>query len=183
MLCERCKYYKEGRCSDPKDFENEHGEPCCRYMEGAHPAKQCRNAVVFDIDGTLADITHLLRLWNYDRGQFYARLGEAKLIKNTHDLWLALFANSYIDIYFYTCRPETARTITEKWLKEFEIYGTLLMKPNDDDRPDHEVKWDMLQKEGLTPDNVLCIIEDRTSVVRALREAGYTVLQCRDNDY
>lgn len=139
--------------------------------------------IIFDIDGTLAGITHLLHLWNSDRERFYARLGEAKLIKNMYDLWLALFANRYIDIYFYTCRPEKTREITEKWLVEFETQGTLLMKPDDDDRPDHEVKIDMLQKANLIPDNVLCIIEDRTSVVRALREAGYTVLQCAENDY
>lgn len=183
MLCERCEYWTGNMCADPLEFVNKNGEYCCRYQDGAEPIRQCRNAVVFDIDGTLANIDHLLHLWSSDREQFYERLGEAKLIGSMYDLWLSLFANSHIDIYFYTCRPEKTRAITEKWLKEFEIWGTLLMKPNDDDRPDHEVKWDMLQKEGLTPDNVLCIIEDRTSVVRALREAGYTVLQCADGDY
>ena len=114
MNCKNCEYWTGNMCADPLEFVNKNGEYCCRYAEGAEPIRQCCDNVIFDIDGTLANIDHLLHLWSSDREQFYARLGEAKLIKNTHDLWLALFANSYIDIYFYTCRPETARSITEK---------------------------------------------------------------------
>jgi hypothetical protein len=57
------------------------------------------------------------------------------------------------------------------------------MRADDDDRDDVEVKVDMLEKAGLTPDKVLFIVEDRTKVVNKLRELGYVVLQCQGNDY
>ena len=138
--------------------------------------------VIFDIDSTLADIDHLLPLWNTDRDQFYARLGEAKVIEPIRKLFDITYEH---DGVIYTARPEKTRTTTALWCQQHGIYydDQLLMRADDDDRDDVEVKVDMLQKAGLTPDKVLFIVEDRTCVVNKLRELGYVVLQCQGNDY
>lgn len=142
--------------------------------------------VVFDIDGCLADITDLLPLWDTDREQFYARLGEAKLIKKVADIFYGLSHTNFTRV-IYTSKPEKTRTVTETWLTERWLMPydveSILMRENGDSRHDSLVKLEMLEKAGLTPDNVLLIVEDRTCVVKALRQKGFTVLQPFDNDY
>ena len=137
--------------------------------------------VIFDIDGTLCNIDHLLPLWETDRERFFARLGEAKAIEPVKTLFNVTY--EYFGV-LYTSRPEKTRTTTAIWCQENGIYyDELLMRADDDDRDDVESKVDMLQKAGLTPEKVLFIVEDRTKVVVKLRELGYTVLQCADGNY
>ena len=142
--------------------------------------------VIFDIDGTLADIDHLLPLWETDREQFYARLGEAKVIQPIKKMFdLLRWTGFKVSLTIYTARPEKTRITSCVWCQEHGIFydDQLLMRADDDDRDDVEVKVDMLEKAGLTPDKVLFIVEDRTKVVNKLRELGYVVLQCQGNDY
>jgi len=137
--------------------------------------------VVFDLDGTICNIEHILPLWETDRDQFFARLGEAEVIEQIKTLFNMAYKYSGV---IYTARPEKTRITTAIWCQENGIYcDNLLMRADDDDRDDVTVKIEMLRKAGLTPDEVLFIVEDRTCVVKALRELGYTVLQCANGDY
>ena len=136
--------------------------------------------VIFDIDSTLADITHLLPLWDTDREQFYSRLGEAKKIKHIVAVFQGLFEEGF-EMWTYTSRPERTRTHTALWCAENGIfYDTMLMRADDDNRHDVEVKLEML--ENLKPENII-IFEDRSCIVKALREKGFTVLQCAEGNY
>ena len=51
------------------------------------------------------------------------------------------------------------------------------MRGRHDFRPDTEVKLEMVQDLGFTPDDVLCIFDDRQSVVDMWRANGYRCLQ------
>jgi FMN phosphatase YigB (HAD superfamily) len=140
--------------------------------------------IIYDIDGTLANIQHLIPLWETDKEQFFERLGEAKTIKETHVLFAVhhLFRN--YKIAYYTARPERTRGITEKWIKDnLGGFCTLLMRADNDERPDEAVKIELLEKAGLTPDKVLFVVEDRVRVVKALRAKGYFVMDVAGNDY
>ena len=139
--------------------------------------------VIFDIDGTIADVDDLLRYWDADPEEFYKLVGEAKRIRPIVLMYQCLFEEG-VDLVVYTARPEKIRTATEKWLTENGIfYQNLLMAKDNDTRHDVDIKLELLRENGLTPDKVAFIVEDRTCVVEALRKAGYTVLQCADGDY
>jgi FMN phosphatase YigB (HAD superfamily) len=139
--------------------------------------------VIFDMDSTLCNIDHLLPLWETDRDQFYARLGEAKVVKPIRTLFNRVSRKGDESI-IYTARPEKTRITTGWWCQDNGIYyDEMYMRADNDDRDDVEVKVDMLTEAGLTPDKVLFIVEDKTKVVNKLRELGYTVLQCANGDY
>ena len=51
------------------------------------------------------------------------------------------------------------------------------MSSEGDRRPDFRIKLEMAEHAGLTPDKVLCILDDRQSVVDMRRENGFRVMQ------
>jgi len=139
--------------------------------------------VIFDIDGTLADVTEILPLWQVAKEAFWRSVGEAVVIEPMRKLYHALFESGH-DICFYTARPEKIRDTTIKWLEKNGVFcEKLLMAKDNDIRHDIEIKLEMLRENDLTPDNVAFIVEDRSCIVEALRKAGYTVLQCAEGEY
>lgn len=145
--------------------------------------------IVFDIDGTIADISKILPLWDTGKELFYSRLNEAVPVLPILRLCesLSFFGNS---LYFYTARPEKTREITIKWIEknmswitgEYGKEFNLLMAGNSDNRHDKDIKLSMLQAYGIEPENTI-IFEDRKCVVEHMREHGYTVCQVADGNY
>jgi hypothetical protein len=97
--------------------------------------------------------------------------------------------NEFYEIMFCTGRSREDEGVTLKWLwgqfpdHMFVHSGVLLMRDRGDIRPDPEVKAELLSRIGLTPADVLCILEDRTSVVKNWRRLGYTCLQVAEGDF
>ena len=138
--------------------------------------------VIFDIDGTIADISKILPLWDTDKELFFSRLGEAKPIEKTIRLFKMFWEPCYSPS-IYTARPERTRHVTNEWLTREGIYYDVLMMPKDNDtRHDKDTKLSMLQEHGFKPENTI-IFEDRTCVVQHLRQHGYTVCQVDDGNY
>ena len=97
------------------------------------------------------------------------------------------------NLKFFTGRSNSMREITESWLRRYffrvsrgskeqeDIYSefgvTLTMRHENDYREDDQVKLEMMMYFGLKPDDVLCIFEDRQSVVDMWSRHGYRVLQ------
>ena len=97
------------------------------------------------------------------------------------------------NLKFFTGRSNVVRKNTVDWLlknffgisrvskeqedilSKFDV--TLTMRNENDYREDAQVKLEMVKFFGLKPDNVLCIFEDRKSVVDMWRRHGYRVLQ------
>ena len=91
------------------------------------------------------------------------------------------------EIIYCTTRPYSSEKLTREWLNNYVLSykhsDKILMRDSDDHRKDHIIKPENLKKAGLTPDKVLFIVEDRSSVVKALREMGYKVLQVAEGNY
>lgn len=86
-------------------------------------------------------------------------------------------------IYILTGRSDSVVEKTLLWLQRYEvIYDHLFMRAEDDRTDDHKLKIGWGAALG-GPSKVLCVIEDRTRVVKAWREAGYTCLQCAQGDF
>lgn len=107
---------------------------------------------IFDIDGVLADVTHLLPLISQDLSkekrdydQYYQRIGEALPIEGGKILGQGLIMHKVV---FITGRRESSRCDTVDWLhrhfKPMQRHDCLLyMRPDGDERPAHEVKRDL----------------------------------------
>ncbi len=134
--------------------------------------------VIFDIDGTLADVSHRLHyLKDRDWKGFFDQMHDDSTYE--HIVWLAKIIDQHATILVVTARPEDYRAETEKWLADNGIvYETLRMRPLGDFRPDTVVKKEILitlQEEGYNP---VMAFDDKKSVVNMYREMGLTVLEC-----
>lgn len=142
-------------------------------------------AVIFDIDGTLANVAHrrhFVTNGNRDWDSFFANMSDdpvnvpiEKLLCHLHETGNRIILS--------TGRGEEYRAQTEAWLVDNDItFDQLYMRPAGDSRPDHVVKREMLGwilKDGYEP---WLVVDDRPSVVRMWREEGLTCLQCADWD-
>jgi len=154
-----------------------------------------KEVIICDIDGTIADVRHRLHYIQNPDGTkkakpdwaaFHAACVDDPPFEDVIEVVDALSAGSCgcgstsKDLHFLSGRNEVAREITRKWLEK-RSWGwrdqPLHMRKANDRRPDHIIKLEMVRELGLTPDKVLCIFDDRQSVVDMWRENGYRCLQ------
>jgi len=62
-------------------------------------------------------------------------------------------------------------------LRFFQLQPNLEMRSEGDRRPDTQVKFEMMYEYKITPEEVVCILDDRQSVVDMWRENGFNVMQ------
>jgi hypothetical protein len=148
-----------------------------------------KNVVVFDVDGTVAEMgkrKELLLQKPIDWEKFYNdSFQDDKPIENIINLVKDMRLCGR-EVVFCTARKEKSRLRTGQWiLKNIGLFEkeVLLMRDNDDNRTDDIVKPEMLSKAGYTTDNVLFIVEDRARIVKKWRELGFTCLQCAEGDF
>ena len=136
--------------------------------------------VIFDIDGTLLDISHRLHLvrkkppdWKEFRNPAQKRWDEPRLpvIK----VAVALQEAGH-GVLLFTARMESERADTLQSLSRFfDPMPFLCMRKDEDYRPDTEVKAEMLEllrNQGFNP---VMVFDDRPSVIRMWKENGLTV--------
>jgi len=144
-------------------------------------------SIIFDIDGTLANIDHrrpILKKDPYNWEGFFAEMGEDKLNTPITDLYKELMKSEFYECIVVSARPERYRKITENWLIWNGLeYKQLLLRPNDDARPDSQIKLEMLRILKKQNRKIAFVIDDRQSVVDMWRENGITCLQCADHDF
>lgn len=132
-------------------------------------------AVLCDIDGTLARHDPAKRS-PYDHAKSY----EDELRQEVSDLLdLVSFGSNCADdhnggrikIILVTGRREKFRDVTEAWLHLHMIpYDNLLMRGDDDNRPDNEVKKDIYLTHIEPEFRVMFILDDRQRVVDMWRK-------------
>lgn len=143
--------------------------------------------VVVDIDGTISKVGDRLKYLQQEKkdwDSFYEHCDEDEAY--TDMVWLVEMLSSEYDIIFCTGRRESVRDKTLKWLDEhFNLLSEfcLLMRKDNDFRPDVDVKPELLQSIGLNSSDVFLILEDRDKVVDKWRELGYRCLQVSKGDY
>lgn len=137
------------------------------------------NAVVCDIDGTLA----LFGDANpYERDFLQDRLNEpvAKILNDYS--YKAMRIKD--EVILVSGRKDAFRDQTEQWLKKNHIWYTkLFMRSGDDTRKDVIVKGEIYEKYIKDQYNVLFVLDDRDQVVEFWRSIGLTCLQVAEGDF
>ena len=147
---------------------------------------------VFDLDGTLADISHRLhhieRLDKKDWKAFNLACKDDKPIQATINLLQSLYFqrefrfDSYISIW--TCRNESVMKQTKRWLEIHNIYyDNLYMRAEFDYRPDIELKGRWLDEAIAIGETPAIIFEDRDKIVDYFRSRGIACLQVARTRY
>ncbi len=149
-------------------------------------------AVIFDIDGTLADVEHRLHHLEGEKDwpAFFKDMQDDRPIEPVAELarllHKAVEARHGLEaVLLVTARPdrEEWRRTTIDWLDMHGIaYDRIYFRREDDTRPDQMVKADILQAildDGYDPQ---LVIDDRPQVVKMWRDHGITTLQCAADD-
>ncbi len=136
-------------------------------------------AVIFDVDGTLADVRHR-RHFLTGRPKNHAAFHDA-MVDDTVREPVAELARALARTYpvlLVSGRPERYRRVTGCWLDDnFIPYRALYLRADDDRRDDVLVKREMLAAIRLTYDPLL-VVDDRAKLVAMWREEGLVCLQC-----
>ena len=136
------------------------------------PDTNLPDTIIIDMDGTLADIG--------DRSPFDA--GRSHL--DTLNSPIAKLTKSFTKTVILTGRDEKHRETTKTWLAKHKVYyEKLLMRPNDDKRPDYVVKQEIFFNDIAPYYNVELVVEDRQQVVDMWRELGIICAQIDEGDF
>lgn len=145
-----------------------------------------KTTVIFDIDGTLADVRHRVHFVSSDeKSERDWKSFNAEMIHDTpvEDVvkLVDMFVVLGMRILILTGRQEKYRKYTEQWLTWNNIYfDELRMRKESDQRKDFICKSDMLSIEEEI--EIYFIFEDRQTVVDMWRERGLTVFQCDNGE-
>ena len=145
-------------------------------------------AIIFDIDGTLADGAHRVGHIQRTDGKpkdwdaYFAALSDDAPIP--HLCEIADCLQTYFHIIYVTGRPEEYADATREWIDRHRLpVGTLYARPRGDRRDDDIVKIELLSRiraDGYEP---IMAFDDRTRVVRAWRAAGIPCAQVAEGDF
>lgn len=137
--------------------------------------------VIFDLDGTLCDITHRLHYiqnGNKDWDGFYAACSAD--VPKPAIIELALMCeDAGHKIIISSGRSENVREQTKQWLFDNGVpYHELSMRPDGCFVPDNALKKAWLDQ-GLygAKEDILFVVEDRDSMVKMWRGQGLICLQ------
>jgi len=135
--------------------------------------------VIFDIDGTLADVSerlHHIKKKPKDWDSFFKGIPQDKAIRSMVRLCNVLY-ESGIKIILCSGRSDQYRTETIEWMAQQGVkYHELRLRGGHDRRSDMIVKREMLA--GMDRSKILFVVEDRSGVVEMWRSEGLVCLQC-----
>ena len=143
---------------------------------------------IFDLDGTLADISHRLHFIDKKKKDwtgFYRACSEDEPILEIRDLANTIGESNITRIWIVSGRSSEVRKETWHWLCDNSVlFDRLFMRYEKDHRPDFEIKEEWLR--GLhqeVRDNIACVFEDRQSVVDMWRKNGIKCCQVAQGDF
>lgn len=143
--------------------------------------------ILFDIDGTIADIAHRRHHLDEEKPNWSAfndAMGDDTPNAPVVELYKTLWDSGKYDIILVSGRGEEHRKITENWLVWNEIpFDRLLMRPLKDFRADHIIKEEILDKLRAEGKSILFTVDDRRQVVDMWRRNGVTCLQCAEGNF
>ena len=142
--------------------------------------------IVFDIDGTIADVTHR-RHWVASKPKNWAAWNAGMANDTVHEdivEMMDLFADKDYQIILCSGRGDDTRAVTEKWLADNDIpYNQLFMRRAGDYRQDSIVKVELLQQIRQWHGEPFIWFDDRQQVVDAIRAEGVRVCQVAPGDF
>ena len=155
---------------------------------------------IFDIDGTIADISHRLHFIGAENGGFtpytakkdwygfFKAAVDDRPIEETLQIARALAIAGH-DIVYSTGRMESIRDITEDWLMDVSSpVGEVYMRKLNDHREDSVVKSELLDiiisnRRNCRNSVIGGAFEDRQQVVDMYRARGIRVFQVAKGDF
>ena len=142
--------------------------------------------IVFDIDGTLANVDHR-RHWVASKPKNWAAWNAAMHLDTLHndiaELAIIFYTQGY-KVLLCSGRGEEFRSVTEKWLAENTIpHNRLYMRTEKDNRKDSIVKVELLAQIRNDFGEPYLWFDDRQQVVDAIRAEGIRVLQVAPGDF
>lgn len=130
------------------------------------------DAVVFDMDGTLTDVSgirHLVRGGNHDFHRFHEESVNQPPNQDVVDLAKQHAADGK-KIVIVTARKAKYRNHTAMWLAQNDVPSdAMYMRGDKDGRPDYEVKKDILSRMSNSF-NVVHAVDDNPNVLKLWHE-------------
>jgi predicted ATPase len=145
------------------------------------------NIIVFDIDGTLADVTHR-RQFVATRPKNWSAWNAGMSRDPVHEdiRWILMKLRRVPGSKTILCsgRGEEHRAVTEQWLSDNQIpFDDLYMRKAGDHRQDYIVKVELLKQIREEHGEPYMWFDDRQQVVDAIRAEGVRVLQVAPGDF
>ena len=150
-----------------------------------------RNTVIFDLDGTLANIDVRRKLAAKPNGKLdwdiFFDPSNIKLdVPNEPVVKMAqMFAENGYTIIIFSGRSDRTKYSTRSWLSNNRVpFQKLVMRDSNASHfvPDEILKKDMLDKHADI-DDVFLVVDDRNKVVDMWRSLGLDVFQVADGDF
>lgn len=143
---------------------------------------------IFDIDGTIADLTHRrhhITTKPKNWPAFHAGCVDDKPIEHIRTLLRHMYEAPGAKIVYVSGRNEAQREATANWIEEhdFPLAWHLYMRADGDFRDDAIVKFELLQRlraDGFEP---IMAFDDRDRVVKMWRENGIPCAQVAPGDF
>tara|TARA_B100000073_G_scaffold200745_1_gene166183 strand:+ start:615 stop:1079 length:465 start_codon:yes stop_codon:yes gene_type:complete len=152
-----------------------------------------KNTIIFDLDGTLADITTRRILSTKDNGKMdWDKFFDPKNIvldkPNTPVIKIAqMFKSQGFNIIIFSGRSKATKDATRNWLHAFDVpFDLLKMRPTDDHwhfMKDSDLKQFWLDDLFPNKDDIFAVFDDRQQVVDMWRQNGLTCFQVADGDF
>jgi len=152
--------------------------------------------IIFDLDGTLADISDRRKLstkpdGDINWGTFFEpnNIDLDVPVPAMVFLYQMLVLNPAIKIVMFSGRSGITLQATLDWFEKHNIRlpYILWMRQTKDYTPDNELKakWfeELLESEKITKKDILFAVDDRNKVVEMWRNLGITCLQCEEGDF
>ena len=144
---------------------------------------------VFDVDGTLADLTHRKHLISKtdekkpDWRAFFAACDQDAPIKHMIEVAQDLSAAGK-EFLYVSGRSDECRTKTARWLATHGLPdGKLYMRKEGDYRSDDIVKLELLKQILAESYRPILVFDDRDRVVKMWRENGVPCAQVSEGDF
>ena len=145
--------------------------------------------VIVDMDGTLSDATHRSHLAQSGQWDEFHSASKDDPVREAVADFCRVCGHEF-ELIILTGRNEKFRNQTNEWLKAMGLascFSQLLMRPDDDFRPDIEMKIALLEdffgsKESVLEEVSFCL-DDRDKVVEGFRDYGLDCWQVKQGDY
>lgn len=145
------------------------------------------SVVIFDLDGTLANIEHRrihLSGSSPDWKAFNSEMGNDTPNTAIVDLYKSLWSTNKYKLIIVSGRSDEFRPFTVQWLTWNEIpFNELIMRDRHDFSQDYMVKEKILNKIRSRGEEIAFVVDDRQQVVDMWRRNGITCLQCDYGDF
>lgn len=129
------------------------------------------DAVVFDIDGTLA---HIGNRSVFDWMKVYVDDVNPIVAEQ-----MAFHRSKGRKIIIMTGRDAVCRKVTEEWLEMYcLVFDVMFMRPEGNNQKDTVIKRNMYEQEIKGKYNLLCVYDDRLQVIREWAKLGVFVFGC-----